>query len=39
LRGNLENKPHGFIEPAVPMLLEEYEAALAETRDAWRICT
>lgn len=27
---------HGFIEPVRPMPLEEYELALAETRDAWR---
>jgi hypothetical protein len=29
-------KGHAFIEPVHPMALEEYELALAETRDAWR---
>jgi hypothetical protein len=29
---------HGFLEPVRPMQLEEYELALAETRDVWRIC-
>ena len=32
-RPNLEGRPHGFIQPALPMLFEDYEAALAETRD------
>lgn len=27
---------HAFIEPVRPMPLEEYELALAETRDEWR---
>lgn len=26
---------HGFVEPASPVALEEYRAALAATRDAW----
>jgi hypothetical protein len=29
---------HGVIEPARRMTLEEYELALAETRDAWTAC-
>jgi hypothetical protein len=27
---------HAFVEPVRPMPLEEYELALAETRDVWR---
>jgi hypothetical protein len=29
---------HGVIEPAWRMLLDDYEIALAETRDAWTEC-
>jgi hypothetical protein len=29
---------HGVIEPAWRMILEDYELALAETRDAWTEC-
>ncbi len=32
-----ENKHHGFIEPAYRMLLADYLAALAATRDEWRL--
>lgn len=28
---------HGFIEPAGPMTLQQYESALFTTRDAWRL--
>jgi hypothetical protein len=28
---------HGFVEPASEMTLEDYELALAETRDLWRL--
>lgn len=28
---------HGFVEPASPMSLERYEAALDATRGAWRL--
>ena len=29
---------HGFIEPAFQMPLEDYQEALAETRQLWRQC-
>jgi hypothetical protein len=28
---------HGFIEPRLPMAFSEFEAALAQTRQAWRL--
>jgi len=31
-----EDPTHGFIEPAWPMGLDDFEEALAETRDFWR---
>jgi hypothetical protein len=31
-----DSKRHGFVEPDDTMLLEDYETALAATRDQWR---
>jgi hypothetical protein len=31
-------RPHGFVEPAYQMPLEDYQLALAETRQLWRQC-
>ncbi len=31
------DREHGFIEPAREMSLDEYESALAATRDLWRV--
>jgi len=28
---------HGFLEPAMPMSLAEFQEALAKTQDAWRL--
>ena len=36
LRKNPDNPPHCLIEPANPMTLEDYQQALAGTRDAWK---
>jgi len=37
---NLRLKPddseHGFVEPAIPMSLDNYQSSLAATRDDWR---
>jgi hypothetical protein len=34
-RPDPDNTGHGFIEPARPMALAEYEQALAVTREKW----
>jgi hypothetical protein len=35
-RPDLTNVGHGFLEPARPMTLSEYQQALAQTRDLWK---
>lgn len=38
LNVNEDRPPHALIEPASRCPLEEYEAALAETRGSWEVC-
>jgi hypothetical protein len=33
----LQPRVHGFVEPSRTMTLEDYEGALAATREAWRL--
>ncbi len=36
LRFRYDSATHGFVEPKYPMTLQEYQDALARTRDKWQ---
>jgi hypothetical protein len=38
LNVNEDRPPHALIEPASPCSLADYEAALAGTRQSWKVC-